>query len=257
MTWVLLTLLGCAPEEGGLNDEAVAEEAVGLGFEAANKSGGEGMPPCRRAWYRDWDGDGYGAGTARWTCRRPGPNWVVTDGDCDDTDAAVYPEADEELNGVDDDCDGTADDGCLFNVYLFHDEYSAWSSDAFVDSPFWVWAWYEGASDVSVEVMWDVSDRPDPADSADDLTVMMMATDVADHPWLDSAISWDQVGPETWASWPQEGCEGFESWTDSAYAEVTLYHEVDAWGYGTGNCRGYFNSSPSGGDTATWMEYVP
>jgi hypothetical protein len=50
-----------------------------------------------------------------------GPNWTKADGDgdghdkfadCDDTDAAVHPEAEETPdNGVDDDCDGTVDDG--------------------------------------------------------------------------------------------------------------------------------------------------
>ena len=51
----------------------------------------------------DGDGDGYG---------QPGdpscPNGA--DQDCDDDDPAIYPEADEYCNGVDDDCDGTVDE---------------------------------------------------------------------------------------------------------------------------------------------------
>ena len=42
----------------------------------------------------DADGDGYSA----------------ADGDCDDADVAVYPGAAEACNGIDDDCDGIADD---------------------------------------------------------------------------------------------------------------------------------------------------
>jgi len=43
----------------------------------------------------DADGDGYGA-----------------DVDCDDQNSAVHPGAPELCNGVDDDCDGTTDEGC-------------------------------------------------------------------------------------------------------------------------------------------------
>ncbi len=50
-----------------------------------------------RIWYGggDLDGDGYG--------------WAS---DCDEGDAAVNPAAAETCNGVDDDCDGWADEGC-------------------------------------------------------------------------------------------------------------------------------------------------
>ena len=46
---------------------------------------------------RDGDGDGFDDGI-----------------DCDDGDPAVYPGAEEICNGVDDDCDGTVDEGCGF-----------------------------------------------------------------------------------------------------------------------------------------------
>ena len=62
-------------------------------------------------WYTDSDGDGYGDASADvWACTQPSD--AVTDTtDCDDTDAAIHPAADEICNGgVDDDCDGAADD---------------------------------------------------------------------------------------------------------------------------------------------------
>ena len=41
-----------------------------------------------------------------------GDGATLEEGDCDDSNAAVYPGADEvEANGLDDDCDGTVDDG--------------------------------------------------------------------------------------------------------------------------------------------------
>ena len=41
-----------------------------------------------------------------------GDGWSPQAGDCDDDDASVHPGAAEECNGVDDDCDGTIDEGC-------------------------------------------------------------------------------------------------------------------------------------------------
>ena len=61
--------------------------------------------------YEDADGDGYGdSATATTACPAP-LGWVLAGGDCDDTDAAVSPGAVEVCNAVDDDCDGTRDDG--------------------------------------------------------------------------------------------------------------------------------------------------
>ncbi len=39
-----------------------------------------------------------------------GDGWRVADGDCDDSDAAIHPGADEQCNNVDDDCNGEIDD---------------------------------------------------------------------------------------------------------------------------------------------------
>jgi hypothetical protein len=61
------------------------------------------------AWYEDLDGDGHGNGLVEtWACEQPA-GWARTAVDCDDTDAAVHPGADEICNGVDDDCNGTVD----------------------------------------------------------------------------------------------------------------------------------------------------
>jgi hypothetical protein len=60
-------------------------------------------------WYVDADGDGYGEGESLNDCDPPED---VSDraGDCDDSNAAVNPDAAEVCNGIDDDCDALADD---------------------------------------------------------------------------------------------------------------------------------------------------
>ncbi len=63
-------------------------------------------------WYADVDGDGYGAvdGTGTSSCSAP-KGGVADDTDCDDHDATVHPGAAERCNGLDDNCDGQADEG--------------------------------------------------------------------------------------------------------------------------------------------------
>lgn len=69
-------------------------------------------------YYEDADGDGYGAGGGECTCGAS-VTYTLSDGtDCDDTDAGVFPGANETwYDGTDGDCDGGDDydadgDGC-------------------------------------------------------------------------------------------------------------------------------------------------
>jgi hypothetical protein len=60
-------------------------------------------------WYADTDSDGYGdPAVTDIDCDQPS-NYVADNTDCDDSDITVNPGATESCNGVDDDCDGTAD----------------------------------------------------------------------------------------------------------------------------------------------------
>ncbi|MFH1464389.1 MAG: MopE-related protein [Pseudomonadota bacterium] len=68
-------------------------------------------PTDATTWYMDYDADGYG-GTAyvEAACEQP-TGYVDNADDCDDTEALVYPGADEDpCNGADDDCDGDTDE---------------------------------------------------------------------------------------------------------------------------------------------------
>jgi hypothetical protein len=68
--------------------------------------------------HADVDGDGFGdPATARDSCLgRPG---LVEDAtDCDDARAETHPGATEVCNGIDDDCDGSRDEGLLLTFYV-------------------------------------------------------------------------------------------------------------------------------------------
>lgn len=62
------------------------------------------------AWYPDADLDGFGdaAGRVDW-CDQPA-GYVADGSDCDDGDASVHPGASERCDGLDQDCDGEADE---------------------------------------------------------------------------------------------------------------------------------------------------
>ena len=59
--------------------------------------------------YADNDGDGYGAGS-------PVACGVADNTDCNDNDSDIHPGATEVCDGVDNNCNGTVDEGCPFDV---------------------------------------------------------------------------------------------------------------------------------------------
>ncbi len=71
-------------------------------------------------WYADTDSDGFGdAGTGTDACNAP--TGFVADGtDCDDSDNAANPGAPETCNGVDDNCDGTADESTAIDATTWY-----------------------------------------------------------------------------------------------------------------------------------------
>ena len=61
-------------------------------------------------WYVDADGDGYGSGAYSVTaCSQPS-GYVADSSDCADTEAEAHPGHDEVCDGIDNDCDGSADE---------------------------------------------------------------------------------------------------------------------------------------------------
>ena len=73
-------------------------------------------------YYADNDGDGFGTNDpfpgATLFCTPQGAPWVLTNTDCNDFNGAINPAATEVCNGVDDNCNGTAEEGLTFLEYF-------------------------------------------------------------------------------------------------------------------------------------------
>ena len=80
-------------------------------------------------WFADADGDGFGdAATFAFACNMP-TGYTADPSDCDDTNASANPAGTEVCNGIDDNCDGVADDGLTFLTY-----YADADGDSFGDA---------------------------------------------------------------------------------------------------------------------------
>ena len=72
-------------------------------------------------YYLDSDGDGYGdLNTTTEACSEPS-GYTSDSTDCDDSDAAINPAATEVCDGVDNNCDGSVDEGVTTTYYLDDD----------------------------------------------------------------------------------------------------------------------------------------
>jgi hypothetical protein len=68
-------------------------------------------------WYQDNDGDGYGnPAISQQSCSQP-TGYVANNTDCNDNNASVHPGATEVCNGIDDNCNGTVDEGVKETFY--------------------------------------------------------------------------------------------------------------------------------------------
>ncbi len=112
------TLESCDPGEGWVVDAtdcddsdssinpAAAEECNG----ADDDCDGEVDEDLASTWFADADGDGFGdADSSVFECE-PGTGWVADDGDCDDANSSINPDATEICDTLDNDCDGLIDD---------------------------------------------------------------------------------------------------------------------------------------------------
>ena len=98
---------------------AVLLAACGPGADSTPGADDSGDPEtCETSEYWiDGDADGWGgAFVPIEACEQPS-GYAAEPGDCDDADPAINPGAEELCNGVDDNCDGVADDGHVTTWY--------------------------------------------------------------------------------------------------------------------------------------------
>ncbi|MCB9652922.1 MAG: hypothetical protein H6729_02170 [Deltaproteobacteria bacterium] len=118
----------CDISESPQNEPTCARVGDGLctGDETCATAPGD----CESTFYLDADGDGYGSGNSLTVCPPP-PDYVLKSGDCDDANAARYPYAQEYLDGLDNNCNGVADEGYRLNPdYTFAGGVGAWTASA-------------------------------------------------------------------------------------------------------------------------------
>jgi hypothetical protein len=126
--YVLDTLVACSAPTGYLanpsdcddTNSAIHPAAVEMcdGFD--NNCDGvadESTAADASTWYADVDSDGFGdPGNTQIACWQSA-GYLLNATDCDDTNSAVHPGANEICNGIDEDCDGVVDDGVGATYY--------------------------------------------------------------------------------------------------------------------------------------------
>jgi hypothetical protein len=118
----------CALPERHVTDATDCDDLDPLSFPGAAEACDGADNDCDEAvdeglditFYIDEDGDGYGAvGTTVEACAAP-EGFTDTPGDCDDGTDLISPEANEQCNGVDDNCDGTTDEDSAIDALPFY-----------------------------------------------------------------------------------------------------------------------------------------
>ena len=81
-------------------------------------------------WFADTDGDGFGDPSVTVSACDASDGYVADATDCDDTNPSVHPLTAEVCDGIDDDCDGTIDQGATDAAQWYPD----WDGDGSGDA---------------------------------------------------------------------------------------------------------------------------
>ncbi len=109
----------CGEPDGYVADSSDCDDTTANAYpgnaevcdELDNNCDGQVDEGVTTTYYADFDDDGFGsASLTEAACAVP-TGYTVNDDDCDDNVAAVNPDADEVCNAIDDDCNGSVDDG--------------------------------------------------------------------------------------------------------------------------------------------------
>ena len=123
-----VSTVACEAPSGFVADDTDCDDSTGAVSPSASESCNTIDDDCdgdidedsatdAATWYGDADGDGFGGSTfVAVACTAP-TSFVATSTDCDDLDATAFPGGTEVCDGVDNDCNGTADDGVGSTFY--------------------------------------------------------------------------------------------------------------------------------------------
>ena len=181
-----------------------------------NDCDGEVDEDLTQTWYADQDGDGFGDPGGGLDSCEPGAGYVDNADDCDDTDVAIHPDADELCDGVDNDCDGAVDEDDATDA-------TTWYADADAD----------GYGDTAVSQQ-----------SCDEPSGFVAVTGTADSDCDDTDTTINPAAAEL--------CDGVDNDCDGAVDEddatdaSTWYADNDGDGFGDGSVSQVGCEAPSG-----------
>ncbi len=167
-------------------------------------------------WFLDMDGDDWGVvGDSECWCQPAGDYQATHEGDCDDTQIAVNPDMTEACNNVDDDCNGSVDDGVTYETY------------------------YE---DVDGDGHGDSNNTSTTCDGAPPGSWVLIGGDCDDADPLNFPGNVESCDGE------DNDCDGVE---DNGVSYITWYEDVDGDGHGDGATGQTLCSGPPG---PSWVQ---
>ena len=111
--WILSLVTGCTTAPTAKGWEVVSATIADCDTTPVGGDDCNGQP--MNTYYPDLDGDGYGDDASAYeACSSTDP---MQGGDCDDSTALISPDAEEVCDGLDNNCDGSVDEGVLLTFY--------------------------------------------------------------------------------------------------------------------------------------------